>query len=312
MDTRRLRAFLKIVETGSLTRAAAALNIAQPALSQQVAKLETHLQQKLLIRSHQGVTLTEAGRVLYRHAQLILRQVEQAESDVKQAAKTLSGYVSIGLAPYSAATTLSLGLLTAVRQHYPNVLLRIVEGSATTFSELIMAGRLDIGVMHDVGPMRGVKFQPLVVEQFFLVAPVELSLPGGPDSPVHISDLANVPLLLPSRINFVRHAVDAGFASLRLAPTIVGEVESINTLRDAVATGIGATILPWTVASEVVASPRSVMRAIQGPRIEGTVSICSSDQTPLSESATAVCNLLLELAVIVAQSGRWQSSPSRP
>ena len=84
MDTRRLKSFLKIVDTGSLTRAAAALNIAQPALSQQLQSLVAHFRQKLLIRSQQGVTPTEAGRVLYRHAQAILKQFDQAETDVKR------------------------------------------------------------------------------------------------------------------------------------------------------------------------------------------------------------------------------------
>src|SRR5262245_41417102 len=102
MDTRRLKSFLKIVDTGSLTRAAAALNIAQPALSQQLQSLEAHFRQKLLIRSQQGVKPTEAGRVLYRHAQAILKQFDQAETDVKRSSTSLSGHVSVGLAPYSA------------------------------------------------------------------------------------------------------------------------------------------------------------------------------------------------------------------
>ena len=89
LETRRLKSFLKIVDTGSLTRAASALNIAQPALSQQIASLEHHFKQKLLIRSQHGVTPTEAGRVLYRHAQAILKQLQQAEADVYKAAATL-------------------------------------------------------------------------------------------------------------------------------------------------------------------------------------------------------------------------------
>src|SRR6218665_1553519 len=65
MDIRRLKSFIVIVDTGSITRAADVLHIAQPALSQQLAGLEDHFQQKLLIRSQQGVTMTEAGRAVY-------------------------------------------------------------------------------------------------------------------------------------------------------------------------------------------------------------------------------------------------------
>lgn len=307
MDTRRLKSFLKIVDTGSLTRAAAALNIAQPALSQQLASLEAHFRQKLLIRSQQGVTPTEAGRVLYRHAQALLKQFEQTEADVKRASTSLSGSVSVGLAPYSAASTLSLALLQTVRAKHPDVLLHIVEGFAVAFSELIMTGRLDMAVMHGAGPMRGVNFQPLLMEEFFLVAPSGASLPGTSDAPIQLADLVGVPLMLPSRVNFVRKAVESAFASIHQTPRIVAEVESLGTLREAVGEGVGSTILPWSVANQIATPLRSVIRAISNPKIEDTVSMCVSDHMPLSEAAVAVRSILLDLALAAAKSGRWQN-----
>ncbi len=82
MNLRRLKYFVKIVDIGSLTQAADVLHIAQPALSQQIATLEGEFRQQLLVRTKRGVTPTEAGQILYRHAQTILRQFEQAQSDV--------------------------------------------------------------------------------------------------------------------------------------------------------------------------------------------------------------------------------------
>ena len=79
VNLRRLQYFVKIVDIGSLTQAADVLHIAQPALSQQLATLEGEVRQQLLVRTKRGVTPTEAGKVLYRHAQLILRQCEQAQ-----------------------------------------------------------------------------------------------------------------------------------------------------------------------------------------------------------------------------------------
>jgi LysR family nitrogen assimilation transcriptional regulator len=307
MDIRRLRSFLKIVDTGSLTRAAAALNIAQPALSQQLASLEAHFGGKLLIRSQQGVTPTEAGRTLYRHAQTLMRQFEQAEGDVRRAGSTLTGSVSVGLAPYGAGSTLSLALLKAVRGRFPDVLLHVVEGFAVAFSELIMNGRLDMAVMHGAGPMRGVSFQPLVEEEFFLVHAPSISLPGEGDGAIGVQDLVGVPLMLPSRVNFVRRAVDAAFASIHRTPSIIAEVESLGTLRDAVVDAMGCAILPWSVANQIAVPGRSVVRAIDSPRIADTISIGVSDQMPLSEAAVAVRGVLLDLALTAARSGRWQS-----
>ena len=103
MNLRRLKYFVKIVDIGSLTQAADVLHIAQPALSQQLATLEGEVRQQLLLRTKRGVTPTEAGKVLYRHAQLILRQCEQARVDMNAAGRGVSGAVSVGLAPGTAA-----------------------------------------------------------------------------------------------------------------------------------------------------------------------------------------------------------------
>jgi len=80
---------VKIVDVGSLTQAADVLHVAQPALSQQVATLEAEVHQRLLVRSKLGVVPTQAGRVLYRHAQLILRQCEQAQLDIPHAPRAV-------------------------------------------------------------------------------------------------------------------------------------------------------------------------------------------------------------------------------
>ncbi len=306
MDLRRLKFFLKIVDTGSLTRAAAALNIAQPALSQQLAGLESQFRQKLLIRSQLGVTPTEAGRVLYRHAQSLLKQFEQCERDVMQGTTLLSGKVSVGVAPYGAGSTISLAFLKAVRATYPDIVLHVVEGFAVAFSELIMNGKLDMAVMHGAGPMRGVKFQPLLNEEFFLIASKGAALPNGQSEKIDLADLVSVPLLLPSRINFVRKAVDRGFAAIDQTPYVVAEVESLETLRAAVADGVGCAILPWSVANQIAVPGRSHIVAIANPRIEDTISIGISEQMPLSEAAVAVRSILLDLALIAAKSGRWQ------
>jgi LysR family nitrogen assimilation transcriptional regulator len=245
--------------------------------------------------------------VLYRHAQAILKQFEQAEADVKRSSTSLSGHVSVGLAPYSAGGTLSLALLKAAREAHPDVMLHVVEGFAVAFSELIMNGRLDMAVMQGAGPMRGVSFQPLLVEEFFLVTPVEVPFPGAAQSAIPLAELAGIPLMLPSKLNFVRRAVDAGFASIHQSPNIVAEVESLGTLRDAVAEGTGSTILPWSVACQIATPSRSVIRAISSPKIEETVSVCVSDQMPLSEAAVAIRNILLDIALTAARSGRWQA-----
>ena len=99
VDFTKLKSFVKIVDAGSVSRAASILRTAQPALSQQVAALESHFKHKLLTRSNTGITPTEAGLVLYRHAQLLLKQIEQAKIDIDNSSKSLAGGSRSALRP---------------------------------------------------------------------------------------------------------------------------------------------------------------------------------------------------------------------
>ena len=180
MNFRRLQYFVKIVDVGSLTQAADILHVAQPALSQQLATLEAEVRQKLLVRTKRGVTPTEAGTVLYRHAHLILRQCEQARADMKSAGQGLSGAVSVGLAPGTAAADLAVPLLRTVRERHPGVVLYLNETYGTTLSELIMTGRMDLAVLYGgTTAVHGLAFGLLLFEPLYLVGP--LGMPGPAD-----------------------------------------------------------------------------------------------------------------------------------
>lgn len=293
VNLRRLKYFVKSVDIGSLTQAAEVLHIAQPALSQQLITLEDEFQQQLLVRTKRGVTPTEAGATLYRHAQLILRQFEQAQADVRNAGQQLSGHVSVGLAPGTGASALSLPLLRAVRARHPSILLYINENFGTTLSELIMNGRMDMAVLYGDKPVHGLSFQLLMNEELFLVAPRSMGIAQGE---IEVTALREVPLLLPRPYNYLRKYVDEGFARMQMTPNVIAEIESATTLSAAVAAGIGATILPDSTARVIAAAGDVVQCRIVSPVIKIPLSVCLSDHLPLSEPAAAVKDILLELA----------------
>ena len=294
MDTRRLYSFVKIVDAGSITRAADILHIAQPALSQQLSALETQFKQQLLIRSKRGVAPTEAGRALYRHAQLILRQIDLAHAAVDISGRAPAGSVSVGLAPYSMGAALALPLLRSVRERYPDILLHINENFGGVISEAIMTGRMDMAFIYGAGPLRGVQFEPLRTEDLFLIAAPGGAVPSG-DGDVSLEELAGVPLLLPSRIHTIRQVVDAAFQHASLEPRVVGEIESVLTLISAVGADVGATVLPWSAARATLDVRNLVVRRIVNPAIAVKLSLCTSDHQPLSEPAHAVHDLFHEL-----------------
>src|SRR4051794_25003950 len=123
METRRLGYFMRIVESGSISRAAAHLKFAQPFLSQQLAILEREMQAQLLTRSAKGVAPTEAGLALYRHGQILLRRLDHAHAEVLALAGVSGVPVSVGL-PLSTASLLAMPLVHEVRNKHPGIRLR--------------------------------------------------------------------------------------------------------------------------------------------------------------------------------------------
>ena len=293
MNLRRLQYFVKIVDVGSLTQAADILHVAQPALSQQLATLEGEVRQQLVLRTKRGVIPTEAGKVLYRHAQLILRQCEQAKSDMNAAGQRLAGAVSVGLAPGTAAAGLALPLLRTVRTRHPDIVLYLAETYGTTLSELVMSGRMDLAVLYGGGtPVHGLAFSTLLRERLCLVGPQTTE---APPASIPLRQIVGMDLYLPRPYNVVRKMVDDACAGIGIEPQVVAEIESAGTLISVIAAGLGATILPESMARQVVASSASWLSRIVEPSIEAPLALCRSDHLPLSEPAQAVKDILLEL-----------------
>lgn len=294
MNFRRLQYFVKIVDVGSLTQAADILHIAQPALSQQLATLEAEVRQKLLVRTKRGVIPTEAGTVLYRHAHLILRQCEQARADMKSAGHGLSGAVSVGLAPGTAAADLAVPLLRSVRERHPGVVPYLNESYGTKLSELIMTGRMDLAVLYGgTAAVHGLAFALLLFEPLYLVGP--LGIPGPADT-VALREIVDMELYLPRPYNVVRKMVDDACAGAGIVPHVVAEIESDGTLTAVIGAGLGASILPESMARRVLAACPAWRSRIVEPAIEAPLALCQSDHLPLSEPALAVKEILLELA----------------
>src|SRR5215475_12455289 len=168
MDLRQLRYFVGIVQAGSLSRAADKLHVAQSAISHHLASLETELDRQLVTRGPRGVRLTEAGTILYRHAEAILQHIESARRDTMSTHKVPSGRVSIGF-PTILVPILSRELFARVRAEYPQILLHISDGNSWLVREKLINGRLDVAVLYQSQPERGMAVEPLLQEELFYV-----------------------------------------------------------------------------------------------------------------------------------------------
>lgn len=293
MSLRRLKYFVKIVDVGSVTLASDVLHVAQPALSQHVATLEAEFNQRLLVRTAKGVTPTEAGKILYRHAQAILKQMEQARAEVGSASAALTGKVSVGLAPGTAASSLALPLLRAVRSRHPEVVLHLNENFGTTLAEQISDGRMDMAVLYANKALPGLSLMPLLHEELVLVTPAGQRLSG---TRVDLREVAELGLLMLRPSNVVRRLVDEAFQRAQCQPRVVAEIESIPTLVNAVTSGIGATILPLSAARLVGQACQAALRHLTDPIARVPLALCTSDRLAMSPAASAVKAILADLA----------------
>lgn len=290
MDTRRLAAFIKVVDVGSVTRAANLLHVAQPALSQQMVALEAEFGQKLLTRSPRGVTMTPAGRILYHHAHVILRQEAEARRGVAQPELLVSGEVSVGLAPFSTATFLAVPLLRHVRASYPGVVLHIRDYFGTVLSELVMNGAIQMAVLYGQGPIRGLVFEPVANEEWYIVG-LKSFFPATA-GPMKLDELASIELILPSRNTFLRGRVEEASRQAGFAPHVVAELESFSTLGAALAAGLGVSLLPLAVASELARMFPIEIRAIEKPGIVSPLALCIRDDSVFTPASAAVLDVL--------------------
>ncbi|HUG58966.1 MAG TPA: LysR family transcriptional regulator, partial [Candidimonas sp.] len=134
MELRQLRYFVRVVELGSMGRAAQDLGVVTSALSQQISRLESELSTRLLQRTSTGVVPTAAGLALRQEAELVLRHAANAVQAAKAA--RLAGHVSIGMAP-TTSSVLGVPLLQAMQRRYPDVRLHLVESLSGNLSQML-------------------------------------------------------------------------------------------------------------------------------------------------------------------------------
>ncbi len=241
MDSRRLRYFVQIVDSGSITRAAALSGVAQPALSQQLAILENELKVKLLDRSVSGVTPTSAGRVLYARAQSILRQFDDLHEAVHREVQPLSGTVIVGIPP-TMLPRIGLPLIEKVCTQHPEMHLQIREEGSLVLHELLVNGKIELSISA-TKPEGVVVGEEILTEAIVLMHAPSMALPGH----ATLADLARLPWAMPRRPNAIRTLIDGAFAAKNLTPRIVVEIDSLHSAMEIVRRGVA--VAPMTMGA---------------------------------------------------------------
>ena len=263
MNLKQLEYFVQVAELGSFSKAAAALGIAQPALSRQVRSLETELRQELFLRNGRGVALTDAGKRMFDHSVAVLQLVTHACEDLGASRDEPVGRVSIGLPP-SIGRQFTLPLIDRFKNELPAARLAVVEGLSSHIVEWVTTGRVDVGLVYNPEALPGLDITPLLQEPLGLVSHAAKGK-RKVTAPLPMKELSGYPLVVPERIHAMRRLLETQAVLAGVKLDIAWEVSSVPSIIELVCAGYGHAVL---TASGVAASPRAgelVMRELIEP-----------------------------------------------
>lgn len=308
METKHLKSFLKIADMGSISRAAESLGIAQPSLSQQLLRLEDELHFSLFRRTARGVTLTEAGRIFQEHARNILRNTELAIEDVRELTAEPSGAVILAV-PYSISKLAGVPLIETFLRHAPQIAFRLDEAFTGQIRGWLETGKIDIGILHDLGPLRHLSSCRLASEELFLIGPAGTygKLNNMPDAAA--STLAGLPMILPGPPHGLRQVIDQETARLGVTLTTRLDIDAMAHIADLVAAGHGYSILPLPVVTDALAAGKiSIARIGQGG-VRRTLCLARNSSQIVTHASVRCEDLIIKVLSGLIEKGIWRAEP---
>lgn len=289
MEFRQVQYFVCLFEEGSVTRAARRLNIVQPALSMQVAKLEEELGQALFIRSPQGMQPTPAGREMYRLFLPVLSDFARARDAVMHTDGELGGQVQIGLIATLAQGVMAEALDEFTTAH-PKVSVAITDGYSGGLADAVAGGQLDAAIINKPRRPLALNTQPIVDEDLLLVTgPRHAPLPAR----VAFRKMSSLKLVLPTRRHGLRGIIES-FAlaeDVQLAPSV--EIDAISAIVSLVQTSGFATLLPRIAVRPLLASHALTGHAVFDPKPSRHLVCLTHPTRPLNPAAAAFLAVLL-------------------
>lgn len=293
LDPRALRAFCSIAEHGSLTRAAAALGVAQSVLSRRIGALERTLQGRLFHRTGRGVIATDLAQRLQARARAILSESDALVAEARGERASPAGTVELGLVPAVSRPMVS-ALVTQLRRDYPRIRLRATEGYSGQVEDWLAGGRVDIGLFNRYGrgSVRGAEL--FLNSDIVLVAPRGLFPVRSPEVPFRTLD--GLPLVLPPRPNSLVAALHDLALRHRVAFNMVLEAGSPALIRDAVANAGLCTLVPDHLAQREYAGTAFVVAKVVRPAIQQKTWLAFTTHRPASLAVRLVGRLVREFA----------------
>lgn len=281
MNLRQLKYFLSVVDAGNMTRAAEQLHVAQTALGMQIKQLEESLGVPLLVRHSRGVEATKAGAILRERAIAILKLVDETRKEVSASQQMTSEPIRVGITPALMMIVGTEIALTA-REQLPSVSLSLVEAMSHVLAETLARGEVDFILCYDVPDLPQFTRTAILQDDLVLV-----TLPGDkPGKPVPFAEVLDLTLAMPEAGDTVRTTVARAARDMQRELKIAYEVRSIPAMKNLVARGAAASVLPFFSVIDEVREGKLDARQIVTPSIRRTLFLASSRQrSPLQNEA---------------------------
>jgi LysR family nitrogen assimilation transcriptional regulator len=281
--------FIQIADHGSLTRAAAARDVAQSAVSRQLAAIEKNCGGRLFDRIGRGVVLNEAGARLYPRVVAWLEAGEQLRQDIKWAIREPTGVVRLGVLA-SIGHDFTGKIFREVRDRFPGIRLRVVDGSGGRLSEWLEAGTIDLALLSRNGKEGRRSEIPLATVSHVLVGPAGDMLTQSPT--VALNRLDGLPLVLPGSPNAFRLLLDHWARRKGIALSVRIECDSLPIQKELVAGSGLYTILGAHAVVDEVKAGRLRASRIVSPALNRTITMGMNDLRP----PTLACRAVAEIA----------------
>jgi len=228
-----LRCFAAVVEGGSISRAAEILGLSQPTISVTLTGLERACG-TLLLHRRPRLALTDAGQDLLARARLVLGRMDELEETMRQSRELRRGSINIGLSTPAHA----MPCIAAMMATYPELRVRTRLGNTNGLLEALAACEIEVAIMTLTRPVEGMSCTLLVSQRLIACVPA-----SAPRAAISLKELAEGPLVLREPGSMTRAMMEAAFAAQNLSGRIALEVGSREAAREAVAAGIGISVV---------------------------------------------------------------------
>lgn len=289
MEIKDMRAFYAIVEEGNISHAAQRLDIAQPALSRQMKRLETALGVQLFERGSRRIRLTDAGRVMYSRVEHILGMVDGTVREITEIGSGVAGSIRLGTITTSGAMLLP-ELISEFHSRYPNVTYQIWEAEGARILELLDNRVIEVGITRTQVDSKVYESIVLPNEPLVLIMNREHEIGTSPDK-VLLEELKDVPVIIPLRWQsvFVANCRKQGFE-----PNVVCVSDSI--VQDLLLTkmGMGMALLPVS-SKTLLTDGNLIYKKLVEPEMSTHTVIAWLKNRTLSSSSEHLIRLFREI-----------------